>query len=129
MLRVAHRLGSFAALLGLFSSGGCEAPDARRHRLQSLSPVERSDAIVATAQSRDFEAVAALVDRLDDDDRAVRLYAILALRELCGEDFGYRYYAPSADRASAIEAWRAALREGRFGSPGETPGREANKGP
>lgn len=82
--------------------------------LRSSNPLERSETIVKIAESRDTEAIPALIDRLEDDDRAVRMYAAIALRELVGEDFGYRFYDQPADRAAAVARWRDALREGRL---------------
>lgn len=95
----------------------CAPTTARRENLRASHPIERAEAIVATAEARDREAIHVLVERLEDEDRAVRMYAILALRDLCGEDFGYRYYASDADRAAAVSAWRQALREGRIRVP------------
>ncbi len=68
--------------------------------------------MVAVTRTGDLVAVHKLVDLLDDHDRTVRMYAILGLRRLCGEDFGYRYYAVSAERAPAVARWRETLRAG-----------------
>jgi hypothetical protein len=101
----------WAGVLLLLAEAGC----AQRGwpGLQSTNPVQRSQTIVSIARARDYSAVPALVDRLEDSDRAVRMYAIVALRELVGEDFGYRFYGPEAERAGAVAAWREALRQGR----------------
>ncbi|MGE3181426.1 MAG: HEAT repeat domain-containing protein [Phycisphaerae bacterium] len=92
---------------------GCQSDAKRREALNSSSPVVRSTAIVELEKQGDLNSVHALVGMLEDPDRAVRMYAILALRRMCGEDYGYRYYAPEPDRESSINAWRDALREGR----------------
>lgn len=70
----------------------------------------------------DVESVHTLVNLLEDDDRAVRLVASLALRRLCGDDLGYRYYDPPAQRAAAVQRWRDALRNGL---PARPPGGSA----
>lgn len=64
------------------------------------------------AEMGDRGAVHPLVELLEDPDRAVRMYTILALTRLCGEDFDYKYYEPEAERAAAVRRWRAALRNG-----------------
>ncbi len=110
--RVCALIVACAAALGV----GCANHAADRQRLRSTNPLERAEATVRLAEGGDAEAVHKLVDLLDDPDRAVRMYAILALRRLCGEDFGYRHYDGPAKRAPAVERWREALRDGmRFG--------------
>jgi HEAT repeat protein len=85
----------------------------RRADLSALYPVDRARAVVRLAESGDFEAVHSLVELLDDQDGAVRMYSILALERICGENLGYEYYASESSRQLAIERWREALREGR----------------
>ena len=65
-------------------------------------------AVVRSAEAGDADAVDLLIELLDDADRGVRMYSILALERLCGENYGYSYYAPEAERAAAIARWRAA---------------------
>lgn len=91
---------------------GCEGPAARRQRLGSPNPLDRAQAVVEVYALRDGESVPKVVDLLDDSDGAVRLYAINALRRLCGEDFGYRYYESASVREAAVRRWRDALRAG-----------------
>ena len=91
---------------------GCDSGAARRQLLGSGNPLDRAQAVVKVTEARDHEAVHKLVDLLEDPDGAVRMYAIIALRRLCVEDFGYRYYAGSAERATAVRRWREALRAG-----------------
>jgi hypothetical protein len=55
---------------------------------------------------QDRSAIAHLVDDLDDDDPAIRFYAITALRELTGQDMDYRYFDDERARRQAIERWR-----------------------
>ncbi|MCG3126210.1 MAG: hypothetical protein CHACPFDD_01040 [Phycisphaerae bacterium] len=98
-------------LLGLATGGpGCGS---ERARLQSLSPVERAAAIIDVVRVRDRQAVPKLVGLLEDPDRGVRMFAITALVDLCGDDFGYRYFAAEAQRADAVARWREALRTGQ----------------
>jgi hypothetical protein len=83
-----------------------------RRELSSPNPLERALAIVRLAEAGDASAVHELVDLLEDSDRAVRMYAIMGLRRLCGEDYGYKFYASDAERAAAVRRWRDALRAG-----------------
>lgn len=95
---------------GLTWSAGCSSD---RARLQSLSPVERAAAIVDVVRARDPQAVPKLIGMLEDSDRGVRMFAITALVDLCGSDYGYRYFEPEAARADAVARWREALRSGQ----------------
>jgi hypothetical protein len=83
------------------------APDMR-----SDNALDRARGAVKAADEGDPAAVHTLVNLLEDWDEAVRMYAILALQRLCGEDLGYRYYAPPEVRSRAVARWRDALRRG-----------------
>ena len=99
------------ALTGLLGVAGCRlGADARG--LQSADPRQRARAVVAAGERRDAGPVPLLVDRLEDEDPAVRFYAIQALRKITGKDLGYAYYAPADERALAVRRWRAAVRNG-----------------
>lgn len=86
--------------------------------LHSESPDQRAAAACLAAERRDRDAVPLLVDRLDDDDEAVRMFAILALERITGTRLGYAYHAPEPERLRAIERWRRYLLESR---PAEAP--------
>ena len=69
---------------------------------------------IRQAVAQDEKAVIPrLVQDLDNDDAAVRFYAIEGLRRLTGRTFDYHYYEDLADRRPAIERWQAWLKEGR----------------
>lgn len=99
------------ALLGGVQSG-CQPSAGRRERLNSTYAPTRAQAVVQSAEAGDATAIHKLVDLLEDDDRGVRMYSILALRRLCGVDYGYRYYESEAQRLIAVERWRDAIRGG-----------------
>jgi hypothetical protein len=107
------RWGSLSWLLIALTCGAwsCGGPPARAD-LRSGNALDRARGVVAVTESRDDLAVHKLVDLLDDPDRGVRMYAIMALERLCGETYGYRYYESAPRRAPAIERWREALRQG-----------------
>jgi hypothetical protein len=106
---------------------GC--PGAQRDlrlELESPEPVRRIHAIAESVDSRRMDLIPALIDRLDDDDPAVRLYAIVGLEKLTGTRLDYDYAADTGARRDAVSHWRdyaAALdAPARAGSRSESPG-------
>lgn len=95
-----------AALLG----AGCSAPPASGGDFNSPDPAAKLYAIRAAGESRDRRHIPQLVEQLDSDDPAVRLFAIGALERITGERKGYNPYADEVSRRAAIEAW---VEEGR----------------
>ncbi|MBN2562574.1 MAG: HEAT repeat domain-containing protein [Phycisphaerae bacterium] len=86
--------------------------------IHSDDPDERILGICEAAKAKDRRAVPLLVDRLEDEDDAVRFYAIGALDRITGKRLGYDYAEPLSDRAKAVERWRRYVRDsGRAGSP------------
>lgn len=63
---------------------------------------------------KDRSAVPLLVDRLDDEDEAVRFYAILSLERIAGTRLGYDYKSGGRERAVAIQRWRERVQSGEF---------------
>lgn len=101
-----------AALAGLLIACASPKPPARVP-LESRFGPERAAAIVQLGQARDPDAVPALVELLEDDDRGIRMYAILALERLTGQTLGYRYQSSEGERSAAAQRWREAIRDGR----------------
>lgn len=97
---------------GLAYLGGCSSSAAKRQQLRSPYPLDRARAAVQLAESGDKEAVDLLIELLNDYDRGVRMYTILALERLCGETYGYDYYGPEPERAAAVARWREARQRG-----------------
>ncbi|XAM01412.1 HEAT repeat domain-containing protein [Phycisphaeraceae bacterium D3-23] len=104
-----HATGWIALLLGLLLvQAGCsqskiagngragDAPD----RIPAL--VRQADPLNASGQ----DGINTLIHALDDDDPAVRLFAVQALRERTGQSFGYRYYDSADRRRPAVRRWR-----------------------
>jgi len=101
-----------------------------RTAIQSANPDERIRGIHEAAERNDRYAVPLLVDRLEDEDEAVRFYAILALEKMTGQRLGYDYARPAVDRVRAVERWREYVRQGlhvavpdRTGADGDANGR------
>jgi hypothetical protein len=121
--RVFRRVVGFPGVLVVLAIvAGCANPAAERKQLSSPDPLSRARAAVSLAEAGDATAVHKLVDLLEDRDRAVRMYAILGLKRLTGNDYGYRYYESEAQRAVSVDRWRQALQRGEVvvGSFGST---------
>lgn len=69
-------------------------------------------AIKSAVAQDDESAIPYLVKDLNNDDSAVRFYAIEGLKRLTDETFGYVYYQDVDARAPAVQKWNAWL-EGR----------------
>jgi hypothetical protein len=87
---------------------GCDPYD-RQFGMSDLESPDTGVRIMAIKWAGDnkvTEAVPRLVDFLHDEDRAVRLYSIEALRRITGTDYGYDYKSEPAARIAAIKRWR-----------------------
>lgn len=89
---------------------GCRT-DHVQPNLTDPDPSRKIPAIKEAADSGDKSKTVHLVDDLDSDDPAVRMYAIHALKDLTGRTFGYRYYDEEDQRAAAVARWRAWLND------------------
>ncbi|MBN1766284.1 MAG: HEAT repeat domain-containing protein [Sedimentisphaerales bacterium] len=78
-------------------------------QLQNSDPAIRIQAIKWAGENKLEMAVPDLVDLLADEDKAVRFYAIGALRRITGTDHGYDFKANAQERSQAIERWREEL--------------------
>ncbi|MBX3358927.1 MAG: HEAT repeat domain-containing protein [Phycisphaeraceae bacterium] len=102
---------SQAAVIALLAAGMmipiavCGCASAPPPSFDSYSPDSRLNAIRIAVQSDDRRAIPSIVSLLDDDDAAVRLYAITSLKYFTGEDLGYDYAAPVWDRRVAVDRW------------------------
>jgi hypothetical protein len=86
-------------------------------------PSVKIPAYKKAVRKHDKAAIRQLVKDLENDDPAVRLYAIHALQEMTGETFGYRYFETDEQRKPAVRKWQQWLKAGEK-APGEkSPGR------
>jgi hypothetical protein len=114
-------LGLVVVCGGLIPAGCRPAPLAFPASLNSPYADERvraartaADYPYGTAAERRV-ALEMLVGRLEDDDEAVRLFAIIALDKLTGTRLGYEYHATADERLRAVQSWRRYLdREARL---------------
>lgn len=77
--------------------------------IQSSEVAGRIAGIRGAVVSGDESAVPLLVDRLEDQDPAVRFAAIIALDKLTGRRMGYWYGHSAEKRAAAVRRWRRYL--------------------
>ena len=91
---------------------GCARPHTPYpESFNSFLPEERILAAKHAAEIHDREAIPLLVDRLEDDDPAVRLFTILALEKITGTRLGYDYAGDELERARAAQRWRRYVAE------------------
>jgi hypothetical protein len=67
----------------------------------------KAPAIRKAVREADYSVAGQLVADLDDDDAAVRFYAIQGLRRLTGQDYGYEYYFSREQRLVPLLRWQA----------------------
>jgi hypothetical protein len=96
-------------LLVFFVSLGSLGCSFREPSLGSSDPALKVPAIKAAVQQDGTATEKQLVGELDNDDPAIRLYAISGLERLTGQRFGYEYYHNSQQRQEAIKRWEAWL--------------------
>ena len=97
---------------------GCARPHTPYpESFNSFLPEERILAAKHAAEIHDRGVIPLLVDRLEDDDPAVRLFTILALEKLTGTRLGYDYRSDDLQRARAAQRWRRYLAEQAASQP------------
>jgi hypothetical protein len=97
-------LPAFAALIA-----GCTLPPTTRD-LNDAEPTAKIPAIKMAALKKDDAHISQLVEDLDSDDPAIRLFAIRALKDLTGETFDYQYFDDDLERQPALRSWHQWLK-------------------
>ncbi len=87
-------------------AGACAAPPPRND-FSTPDTASRIESIDTAARDNDASNVRQIVEQLDSEEPAVRLKAILALKNLTGETNGYHYDDPPSMRTHAIKRWVA----------------------
>jgi len=90
--------------------------------LENRDVTMRIRAIKWAGEKQLAEATPLLVDRLEEQDPAVRFFAIMALEKITGTKRGYDYQADAASRAAAAARWREALAQTPGGPAENTAG-------
>lgn len=93
---------------------GCATLDPPQKGLIADNPSRLLEGIRLAGAQRDTTKVPLLVEQLDNDDPAVRVFAIHALDQITGERLGYNPYDPPMRRAQAIGQWVQAVNDARF---------------
>jgi hypothetical protein len=106
---------------------GCAGAKPNRADISSDDSNERIRAIKAAGEAKDVHAVPLIVDRLEDEDSAVRFFAIIALEKITGQRFGYDYSKAGRDRAASIVLWREYVKSGDFAAKSAAPARGQNE--
>jgi hypothetical protein len=111
-------MGRWAALLVILcaSAWSC-APPRPPLSIQHEDVNIKILAIQKAAREKDRSAIPNLVRELENDDPAVRFYAIQALEDLTGQTFGFDYYKDEAVRKPAVLKWQEWLKTVNSTSP------------
>jgi hypothetical protein len=95
---------------------GCESGAGPRS-IDNPDSGQKIEAIVASEAGQ----IPQLIRELENDDPAVRFYAIGKLERLTGQTFGYQYYVDEEKRAPAVMQWKAWLKGWEAGKQGPEP--------
>ena len=87
------------------AASGCTAPRGPLV-VTDPDPSVKIPAIKKAVRLKDRKAVKQLVADLENDDPAVRFYAINGLHRITGQRLGYDYYAAEEQRGPAVQRWR-----------------------
>jgi hypothetical protein len=112
----------YAGSLLILLSGCSATRGGPELNMEAADPADRIRAIVTAVEGGDSDqraTLAALVDRLEDEDEVVRFYAIAGLHRLTGQRLGFRAHDPVAQRRLAVERWRVYLGSGARGTEDE----------
>ena len=115
--------GRIVAILIVFLAAGCfgQKPLTEDQMLRSSAGVEREEGVLKAGQ-QGSTAIPTLIQRLEDDDVAVRLAAINTLRRTTGQDFGYVAWDDEVKRRPAVAKWREWWRQGGHSPPAASTG-------
>jgi hypothetical protein len=94
-------------LLATVASGpGCSlAPKSFRDMIHP-APIVRARALGLDEKQPEWVAVPAMIARLNDPDKVVRMAANDGLKERTRRDFGFVAWAPPEERAKAVARWK-----------------------
>ncbi|MFA7235331.1 MAG: HEAT repeat domain-containing protein [Phycisphaeraceae bacterium] len=100
---------------------GCAPPPASEGGFDSRDPAAKLYAIQRAGEQRDRSAIPHLIEQLNSDDEAVRMFAIIALEKITGTRLGYSPYDPAWKREPAVGEWVAAYKNGEFAGTAKPP--------
>jgi hypothetical protein len=70
------------------------------------APIVRARAVGLDDKQPEWVAIPAMIERLNDPDRVVRMTANDGLKERTRRDFGFVAWASAEERAKAVDRWR-----------------------
>ena len=108
MGRMSRRAG-LGLLLGV-SGLACSVPRPAPN-IADADPTVKIAGIRQAVARKDRAALPALIEQLDSDDPAVRLFALQALERFAGDRFGYEYYFDEQQRKPALARWQEWLKQ------------------
>jgi hypothetical protein len=74
--------------------------------VKNPDPTIKIPAIKDAVRHDKLAAVPQMIHDLNSDDPAVRFFSIYGLRQMTGEDFGYRFYLDEEQRKPAMLQWK-----------------------
>ena len=74
--------------------------------LENPDPMVKIRAIKWAGENKDTQTVPKLLELSQDEDQAVRFYAVIALRNITQTDLGFDYQADARRRAEAVNYWK-----------------------
>lgn len=107
-----HTVGRLACVLPIVALGACGNPmPPYPTGIHNADPGVRIRSIKMAGDRQDRATLPLLVERLEDEDEAVRLFAIIAIEKITGTRLGYEYRKPAVERARAVKRWRQYLQQ------------------
>lgn len=103
------------AVLALASCG--KPPAASLGGFHSPDPAARLYAIQNAGEQQDRSSIPYLIESLDSDDPAERMWAIHALEKMTGERKGYNPHATVLNRDQSVTRWQEAYDNGELSAP------------
>ena len=85
---------------------GCSLAPKSFRKLTDPAPIVRARSVGLGENLPSAQVIPRLIDRLEDEDRVVRLAAFEELKKETGQTLGYVPWAPDAERAVAVARWR-----------------------
>ncbi len=106
-----RKVGGAILSVLVVAAGGCFSAPRGTPDVTSVDPSLKIQGIAKAVDQKDRSKAQQMVKDLDNDDAAVRFYAIEGLERLTGETFGYRYYDDEDQRKPAVKRWQDWMRE------------------
>ncbi len=91
---------------------GCAGGPRDFRKIDSKAPLVRARAVSLGTDKPNEKVIPKLVKHLDDSDPVVRLAAYQELHRRTGNDFGFVPWDEPQNRQSAVERWRAWIKQG-----------------